>query len=104
MRRTIALALATGLSATLLVPAAASAQPNIIPPVQSQILPCAQVKSEYRQTVSSAREIRKEALRAARSVKERQTRKANKRAARESYKLTIKTAKRERRSGLEDCR
>ena len=104
MRRTIAVAMATGLSAALLVPATASAQPNVIPPVQTSVLPCAQVKSEYRQTVSSAREIRKDALAAARSVDDRKTRKANKRAARQSYKLTIKTAKRERRSGLEDCR
>ena len=67
MKKTVMIAVVAGLSGSVLVPATASAQSTVIPPVRSVVDPCDRVEKEYRLAVGLARQAKQTAFRAAKT-------------------------------------
>lgn len=65
MKKSLTIAAAAGLIGAVLVPATASAQQGVIPPVRGSVDPCATVTADFRQSVAAARAAKQSAFRAA---------------------------------------
>lgn len=126
------IAAVAGLSGSVLLPATASAQSSLIPPVRSVVDPCDRVEKEYRQAVGLARQAKQTAFRAAKTrfhaatsdertqvaassgkgakayriatADERADLRASRAAASTAYKSALAAARAQKLAGLRSCR